>query len=169
MLNSSPVTLRDLLHHSMRAYYWPATAGTVLAASAFMPWITVGNQQYGGVPDLAGIWVLGLAVAAVILAGLSIATRKNSRHPLLLVGLASFGIVLLAERLMVRTATQQGWAVSQAQAIVQGGQAATVIEPVMATGAYVGLAASTAIALFGLTVVVKRAPRIHAEATDDDV
>lgn len=169
MLHSSPVTLRGLLHHSMRAYYWPVSAGTVLAASAFMPWVTVGNRQYGGVPDLAGIWVLGLAAAAVLLACLSIATRKNSRHPLLLVGLAAFGIVFLGERLMVRTATQQGWAVSQAQAIVQGGQAATAIEPVMATGAYVGLAASTAVVLFGLTVVVKSAPRIHAEATDDDV
>ena len=39
----------------------------------------------------------------------------------------------------------------------------------MAPGAYLGLGASTVIALFGLTVVVKRAPQIRALPEDDDV
>ena len=39
----------------------------------------------------------------------------------------------------------------------------------MAPGAYLGLAAATIITLFGLTVVVKRAPQIYAHAEDDDV
>ena len=38
----------------------------------------------------------------------------------------------------------------------------------MGRGARLGLAASTLIVLFGLTVVVKRAPQIYAEAEDDD-
>lgn len=133
-----------------------------------MPWIAVGTQQFGGVPDAAGLWVLGLAVLVLVLAGLSIATRKNSRHPLLLVGLFAFGILFLAERLMERAAVQQGWATAQARAIVEGVEMPPVMDPVMAPGAYLGLAAATIIALFGLTVVVKRAPQIYATAEDDD-
>ena len=153
----------------MRAYYWPIAAGVLLGSSAFMPWIAVGTRRFGGVPDIAGLWVLGLAILAVVLAGLSIATRKNSRHPLLLVGLFAFTTLFLAERLMDRTAAQQGWAAAQARAIVEGVAAQPTLEPVMAPGAYIGLAASTLITLFGLTVVVKRVPQIYAEAEDDDV
>jgi len=140
----------------------------LLGASAFMPWITVGDQRFGGVPDLAGLWILGLAIATLALACVSIVTRKNSRHPLLLVGLLSFGVLFLAEQLMERTAADQGWAAAQARAIVAGVEALPTVEPVMAPGAKLGLAAATVITLFGMTVVVKRAPQIYAEAEDDD-
>ncbi|MDP6579621.1 MAG: hypothetical protein QF681_03110 [Vicinamibacterales bacterium] len=160
--------VRGVIRHPMRAYYWPIAAGVLLGTSAFMPWIAVGNRRFGGVPDIAGLWILGLAILAVILAGLSITTRKNSRHLLLLVGLFAFGTLFLAERLMDRTAAQQDWATAQARAIVDGVAAQPTIDPVMAPGAFLGLAASTLIALFGLTVVIKRAPQIYAEAEDDD-
>ena len=161
--------VRGTLQHPMRAYYLPIAAGVALGSSAFMPWIAIGDQGLGGVPELAGLWVLGLAILAVVLACLSISTRKNSRHPLLLVGLFAFGVLFLAERLMERNAAQQGWAAAQARAIVDGVAVLPTLEPVMATGAYLGLAAATIIALFGLTVVVKRAPQIYAQAEDDDV
>ena len=46
-----------------------------------------------------------------MLAFLSVITRKNSRHPLLLVGLAAFGIVLVSEQwLLERTTADQVWA-----------------------------------------------------------
>lgn len=160
--------LNGLLRHSMRAYYLPMTAGVVLAGSAFMPWLNMGDQSLGGVPELAGLWVLGLGIVAVTLAVLSVVTRKNSRHPLLLVGLASFGVLLLGEQLMERAVVQQAWARSQALAIVEGGTAATVPDPTMAVGTYLGLAASSVIALFGLTIVVKRVPKVYAEPEDDD-
>lgn len=153
----------------MRAYYVPIAGGLLLGGSAFMPWIEIGTERYGGVPDLASVWVLGLALLAILLAGLSIVTRKNSRHPLLLVGLFAFGVLILAEQLMERTAAQRDWATEQARAIVEGGDARATYDPAMAPGAYLGLGASTLIALFGLTVVVKRAPQVHAEAEDDDV
>ena len=162
------MTPGDVLRHPMRAYYFPIGAGLLLGAGAFMPWIEVGEQRFGGVPDLAGLWVLGLAAAAVGLAVASIVTHKNSRHPLLLVGLLAFGILFLSERLMERAASQQGWVTSQARAIVEGGSAAPVVAPTMGRGARLGLAASTLIVLFGLTVVVKRGPRVYAEAEDDD-
>jgi Na+/phosphate symporter len=159
---------RGVVRHPMRAYYVPIAAAALLGSSAFMPWIVVGDRRVGGVPDFAGLWVLALAVLAVILACLSIATRKNSRHPLLLVGLFAFGVLLLGEQLLARTASQQGWANAQARAIVEGVEAPPAVAPLMAPGAYMGLAASTIIALFGLTVVFKRAPQIYAEAEDDD-
>ena len=161
--------VRGTLRHPMRAYYLPIAAAVLLGSSAFMPWIAVGDQRLGGVPEVAGLWVLGLAILAVVLAGLSLFTRKNSRHPLLLVGLSAFGLLFLAERLMERNASRQGWVTAQARAIVDGGAAAPALEPVMAPGAYLGLAAATLIVLFGLTVVFKQAPQIYAQAEDDDV
>ena len=163
------MTLENIVRHPMRAYYWPISSGLLLGSSTFMPWMTVGDQHYGGIPDVTALWIFGLAVLVVTLGGLSIVTRKNSRHPLLLVGLFAFGILFLAEQLMERTAAQQSWAASQARAIVAGGRAAPTAEPAMASGTYLGLAASTMITLFGLTVMVSRAPQIYAEAEDDDL
>jgi len=152
----------------MRTYYVPIAAAALLGSSAFTPWIVVGDRRFGGVPDFAGLWVLALAGLAVVLACLSIATRKNSRHPLLLVGLFAFGVLLLGPRLLARTASQQGWANAQARAIIEGGEATSAVATLIAPGVYLGLAASAVIALFGLTVVVKRSPQIYAEAEDDD-
>ena len=158
-----------VMRHSMRAYYVPLAAGLLLAASAFMPWIMMGEQRFGGVPDLAGLWVLGLGLLAVILATLSVITRKNSRHPLLLVGLGAFAVLLMGERLMERSVADQVWAQSQARAIVQGAEVELLPEPAMAVGAYVGLSASAIITLFGLTIVVQRVSQPYAEPEDDDV
>ena len=99
---------------------------------------------------------------------MSVITRKNSRHPLLLVGLAAFAILMMAEQLLERAVVQQAWARAQAQAIVAGGDADAVPEPTMAAGAYVGLVAATVITLFGLTIVVRRVPTPYAEPEDDD-
>ena len=117
---------------------------------------------------MAGWMVLGLGVLAVVLASLSIVTRRNSRHPLLLVGLAAFAVLLLGEKYLERSAADQLWARAQAQAIVQGEAAQDVPAPVMGVGAIVGLAASSIITLFGLTIVVKRASAPYAESEDDD-
>ena len=155
--------------HSMRAYYLPLTAGLVLAASAFMPWMAVGDRGLGGVPSIAGLWVLGLGMVAALLAFLSVVTRKNSRHPLLIVGLAAFGIVLVSEQWMERVTADQVWAQSQARAIVQGGgAAASQPEPTMAPGGYLALAAASVIVLFGMTIVVRQAATPYAVSEDDD-
>ena len=112
--------VQNALSHSMRAYYLPLAAGLVLAGSAFMPWTIMGDRRLGGVPDVAGLWVLGLGGLAVVLASLSVITWKNSRHPLLLVGLAAFAILWVNEGLLERAVADQAWAHSQAQAIVRG-------------------------------------------------
>ncbi len=166
------MSLRDgvgrALAHSMRAYYMPLGSGAALTTSAFMPWMLMGEQELGGVPDIAGLWVLGLGILAVVLAALSVMTRKNSRHPLLLVGLAALAIVLLTEQLMERSAADQAWARSEAKAIVRGGSAEAQPSPTMAPGGYLALAAATVITVFGLTMVVRRVASPYAVPDDDD-
>jgi len=153
----------------MRAYYIPASAGILLIVSAFLPWMRLGDVSLGGVPDTAGWWVLALGVLAVLLAGLSIWTRKNSRHPLLLVGLAALAIIFLGYQWMVRTVRDLAWAQAQARAIVEnvpvGADPVTAVGP----GIYLGLLASIVLVGFGLTIVVRRVPRAYAVSEDDDV
>lgn len=167
MYNSA---IHRVLSHSMRAYYLPLAAGLVLAASAFMPWILIGNNTLGGVPTVSGLWVLGLAILSMVLALLSVITRKNSRHPLLVVGLVAFAIVLLSEQWMERAAAERLWAQTQALAIVQGEESTvTLPEPSRAPGGYLALAAAGIIVLFGMTIVVKRVPSPYAVSADDDI
>lgn len=153
----------------MRAYYIPASAGVLLIVSAFLPWMQVGDVTLGGVPETAGLWILSLGALAVLLAGLSIWTRKNSRHPLLLVGLAAFAIMFLGYRWMSRTVHDASWAQAQANAIVNdvpvGAEPATAV----GLGIYLGLVAAAILVVFGLTIVVKRVPSAYAVSQDDDV
>lgn len=160
--------MNAVLSHGMRAYYMPMACGVALAVSAFMPWMMMGGEGRGGVPSVAGLWVLALGLLAVLLASLSVITRRNSRHPLLLVGLAAFAILLIGEKFLERTAADQLWARVQAQAIVSGGPVVEVPPPMMGIGAYVGLTASSLITLFGLTIVVKQVSQPFAEPEDDD-
>ena len=158
----------SVLRHGMRAYYLPLGAGLVLAASAFMPWVILEDQRFGGVPTIAGLWVLGLGLLAATLASLSVVTRRNSRHPLLLVGLAAFAVLFAASQFLQRSVADQAWARSQARAIVAGAEASALPVPSMAAGVYIGLSASVVIALFGLTIVVRRVAQPYAAPEDDD-
>jgi hypothetical protein len=153
----------------MRAYYIPVSAGMLLIISAFLPWMHVGGVPFGGVPETAGLWILGLGGLAVLLASLSLWTRKNSRHPLLLVGLAAFAIMFLGYQWMSRTIRDATWAQAQAGAIVSGVPAGAAPETAVGLGIYLGLIAATVLVLFGLTIVVKRVPSAYAVSEDDDI
>lgn len=157
----------ELRHHRMRAYYLPFAAGGLLVVSAFLPWVVQGGVGIGGVPSASALWILGLGLSAMILALLSVITRKNSRHPLLLVGLVALAIEFLAWRWMQRSVAEQAWASANAAAIVAGGRAAAVGPPSVGAGIYLGVAAALVIVLFGLTIVVKRASRPYAPPEDD--
>ena len=152
----------------MRTYYIPASAGVLLVVSAFLPWMRVGNVALGGVPETVGVWILGLGGLAILLAGRSIRTRKNSRHPLLLVGLAAFAIMFLGYQWMSRTVRDAAWAQAQASAIVSGLPAGAAPETAVGLGIYLGLVGATVLVLFGLTIVVKRVPSAYAVPEDDD-
>jgi hypothetical protein len=106
---------------------------------------------------------------AVLLAALSIWTRKNSRHPLLLVGLTAFAILFLGYQWMARTVRDAAWAQAQASAIVNNVPAGAAPPTAVGLGIYLGLAAAAVLVLFGLTIVVKRVPRAYAISEDDDI
>ena len=153
----------------MRAYYIPASAGVLMVVSAFLPWLHVGDVSLGGVPEPAGFWILGLGAVAVLLAALSLWTRKNSRHPLLLVGLAAFAILFLGYQWMSRAVRNASWAQAQANAIVNDVPAGTPPEAAVGLGIYLGLIAAAVLVAFGLTIVVKRVPKAYAISQDDDI
>jgi hypothetical protein len=152
----------------MRAYFIPFLAGLVLASSAFLPWVVVGGQSLAGVPDVWAIWVAGLGALAAVLAMLSLITRKNSRHPLLVIGLFALGIMFLSWRIMPRTAGERALTISQAFAIVENTPMTTTPTAGVGVGIYLGLAASLVLVLFGLTIVVKRAQTVYTITSPDD-
>jgi len=152
----------------MRAYFIPLAAGVSLAISAFLPWVIVGDATIRGVPDVAGLWIAGLGAVAAVLATLSLITRKNSRHPLLLIGLVALGIMFLSWRILPRTAGERALTISQAVAIVEGRPPSDAPPALIGIGVYLGLVASTVLVAFGLTIVVKRAAQPYVVADPDD-
>jgi hypothetical protein len=166
------MSVRGMLRPGMRGYLVPLLAGVALTISAFLPWVIIGEYSRRGVPDLWAVWVAGLGAVAAVLAALSMITRKNSRHPLLVVGLLALGITFLAWRIVPRSAEQGAQTWAQAVAIADGASAAAVPQThaLAGIGIYVGLAASAALVVFGLTIVVKRASQPYiAIDPDDDV
>jgi hypothetical protein len=153
----------------MRGYFVPFVAGIVLTISAFLPWVIVGEQSMAGVPDVWAIWIAGLGGLAAVLAMLSLITRKNSRHPLLVIGLFALGIMFLSWKILPRTAGERALTISQAFAIVENTPMAAAPTAAVGVGIYLGLIASVVIVAFGLTIVVKRAstPYVLTSADDD--
>src|ERR1700730_5080376 len=151
------MTLRAMFRPGMRAYLIPLVAGVALAGSAFLPWVIVGEDSLNGFPDTIALWVVGLGAAAVILATLSLITRKNSRHPLLLVGLVALGLMFLSWRIMPRTIADRALIRAQALAIVGDTAMGDAPETLVGIGIYLGLASAVVLVCFGLTIIVKRA------------
>jgi hypothetical protein len=119
---------------------------------------------------MAALWIAGLGALAAILALLSLITRRNSRHPLLLIGLVALGIMFLSWRIMPRTAGERALTVSQAFAIVENTPMKTSTTAAAGAGIYVGLVASAVLVGFGLTIVVSRVARPYTVPdVDDDV
>ncbi len=164
------MTAGGIFRPGMRAYFIPFVAGIVLAVSAFLPWVIVGGVSLNGVPDVWALWVAGLGALAAVLAMLSLITRRNSRHPLLIVGLCALGILFLSWRIMPRTAGERALTISQAFAIVENTPMSAAPDAAVGIGIYLGLIASAVLVAFGLTIVVKRASTVYVvTSADDDV
>jgi hypothetical protein len=162
--------LQVMFRPGMRTYFIPLAAGIALTVSAFLPWVIVGGVALNGVPDVPALWIAGLGVLSAVLAALSLITRKNSRHPLLVVGLISLGIMFLAWRILPRTAGQLALTRSQALAIVENTPVDAAPIALTGFGIYLGLGAAAVLVAFGLTIVVKRVSKPYmVPAPDDDV
>ena len=134
----------------MRGYFVPFAAGVALAISAWLPWVVVGDESIRGIPDVAALWAAGLGAIAAVLAMLSLITRRNSRHPLLIVGLFSLGIMFLSWRIMPKTAGDRALTISQAFAIVENIPVGAAPAAAVGSGIYLGLASSAVLVAFGL-------------------
>jgi hypothetical protein len=162
------MTLRGMFRPGMRAYIIPLVAGIALVVSAFLPWVIVGEVSLRGFPDTLALWTLALGGSAAVLATLSLITRKNSRHPLLLVGLIALGIMFLSWRILPQSVADRALTRSQAMAIVEDRPLDAVPDTIVGSGIYLGLLASAVIVAFGLTIVVKRASHAYAIVDPDD-
>jgi hypothetical protein len=164
------MSVRGMFRPGMRTYLVPLVAGVALTVSAFLPWVIIGEVSRRGVPDMWALWVAGLGALAAVLATLSMITRKNSRHPLLVIGLFSLGLTFLAWRIVPRTAELGARTWAQAVAIAEGSSASNVPQAhaTVGSGIYVGLAAASVLVLFGLTIVVKRASQPYITIDPDD-
>ena len=152
----------------MRAYFVPLVAGVVMAGSAFMPWVVVQGVSMPGVPDVEALWIVGLGALAAVLALLSLITRRNSRHPLLIIGLFALGIMFLSWRIVPKTAGERAMTIAQAFAIVENTPMAAAPTADIGLGIYIGLAASAVLVAFGLTIVIKRAAQPYTVVSADD-
>ena len=152
----------------MRTYFIPFVAGIVLAVSAFLPWVIVGGMSLNGVPDVWALWVAGLGGLAAVLAMLSLVTRRNSRHPLLIIGLFALGIMFLSWRIIPRSAGERALTISQAFAIVENTPMTAAPDAAVGIGIYIGLVAACVLVAFGLTIVVKRASTAYVVTSPDD-
>jgi len=162
------MTLRGMFRPGMRAYIIPLVAGLALVICAFLPWVTVGEISLRGFPDTLALWTLGLGGSAALLATLSLITRKNSRHPLLLVGLIALGIMFLSWRILPQSVADRALIRSQAMAIVEDRPLGEVPDALVGSGIYLGLVASSVIVAFGLTIVVKPASHAYVVVDPDD-
>ena len=163
-------TLVSMFRPGMRGYLIPLAAGVALTSSAFLPWVVVDGAVRNGIPEVPGLWIAGLGALSAVLAALSMITRKNSRHPLLVIGLVALGIMFLAWRIMPRLAGEQALTISQAVAIVGNTPMGSAPTALAGSGIYLGLTSATVIVGFGLTIVVKRAAQPYAvPELDDDV
>jgi hypothetical protein len=152
----------------MRGYYVPLVSGVVLVLSTLLPWVRIGETTLRGLPSVPALWIAGLGAIAIVLAVLSLITRRNSRHPLLVVGLVALGIMALSWRVLPRSVSDRASSLAQATAIVEETEQSATPDALIGIGIYVGVAASAAIALFGLTIVVKRVQQPYAIASQDD-
>ena len=162
------MSVRGMFRPGMRTYLVPLVAGVALTVSAFLPWVIIGEVSRRGVPDMWALWVAGLGALAAVLATLSMITRKNSRHPLLVIGLFALGIMFLAWRIMPRTAGERALTISQAFAIVENTPIGAPPTAAVGVGIYLGLIASCVLVAFGLTIVVKRAATPYTVTSPDD-
>src|SRR5262245_10721312 len=160
--------LRGMFRPGMRAYIVPLVAGSTLTISAFLPWIHIGDVSLAGMTEMAALWVFGLGALAAIFALLSLITRRNSRHPILVVGLAALGIMFLSWRIMPQMAADRARTRSQAVAIVEGLPMSDPPETRVGVGIYLGLASSVALVLFGMTIVLRRAAKPYVVVSQDD-
>jgi len=134
-----------------RDYLVSLTGCVVLGASAFLPWLRLGEVGLPGVPDPAGFFVLGLAVVGTLLSVVGIVSGRNTRQGLVLVGLAGLTTLAVVWYNGAATIADRAQARAEAVAIVDNVPIAPVPAVHTAVGLLIGLAGAASVAAVGLS------------------
>ena len=127
-----------------------AAASLLLTASAFLPWLSVGDARLVGVPDPAGYFVAAVGVVGVGLSGAAWRGRRGAVQMLLLAGLA--GLTTLTVVTLTGPATIADRALAHAEAVALVDNVAMLPPPSvhLSYGLVLGLLASLAMTGLGL-------------------
>ena len=121
-----------------------------VAASAFLPWLRLGDVGLPGIPDPAGFFVLALGIFGLLLSGVAAFTRRDVRPWLVLVGLAGLTTLIVVWRTGPSTIADRALSRAEAVSIVDG----VPIQPVppvrVGSGVFVGLAGAALIVAAGV-------------------
>ena len=125
-------------------------ASLLLTASAFLPWLSLGDARLVGVPDPAGYFVAAMGVVGLGLSGAAWRGRRGAVQMLLLAGLA--GLTTLTVVTMTGPSTIADRALAHAEAVALVDNVAMQPPPAvrLAYGLVLGLLASLAMAGVGL-------------------
>jgi len=131
-------------------------ASAVLLVSAFLPWLHLGDVGLAGVPDPAGYFVAVTGAVGLLLSGVGLTARRDTRQLLGLAGLA--GVTTLLAVWLTGPATVASRALAHAEALALVDHVAMQPPPPVRVGVglLVGLAASAGLVVVG--VFARRTP-----------
>ncbi|MEQ1910288.1 MAG: hypothetical protein ABMA15_15785 [Vicinamibacterales bacterium] len=135
----------------MRSSILSLIGSIALTASAFLPWLRLGDVGLPGIPDPAGFFVLALGIVSLLLSGVGAFTRRDVRPWFVLLGLA--GLTTLAVVWRTGPATIADRALSRAEAVsIVDGVPIQPVPPVrVGSGLLVGLVGAMMIAAAGVS------------------
>jgi hypothetical protein len=128
-----------------------------MGASSFLPWLRIGEVGLPGISDPAGYFVLGLGAVGALLSLVGLATARNTKHGLVLVGLAGLTTLVVVWFSGAATIADRAQARAEAVAIVDNVPVSPVPAVHAATGLVLGLAGAAAAAAVGLAGAWTRA------------
>lgn len=134
----------------MQRHLPPLAGSVLLTASPFLPWLRIGGVSLRGVPDPAGLIVVGVGALGILLSVLCLLRRKPLEPWLMLVGLA--GVTTLGVVWMTGPATIADRALARAEAIaLVDNVAMQAVPPVrVGIGLLLGLLGAAVVAVHGI-------------------
>jgi hypothetical protein len=141
--------------YDVRRPFLLSLLGSVLVAgSAFLPWLRIGDIGLAGVPDPAGLFVLGLGLLGLLLSAVSLLTPRDSRQALVLIGLAGLTTLLVVWQTGPTTVADRALARAQAVALVDNLPVEPVPPITVGAGLLLGLIGAATVAGVGLAGAV---------------
>jgi hypothetical protein len=124
--------------------------GLALVASAFLPWLRIGDVALAGVPDPAGFFILTLGLVAVAIALIAAVLRPLPPFVLMLAGVAAVTALVVVWRTGPETVAYRALARAEAVALVDSVPVQPVPPVHVGAGVFVGMAGGLAVVVSGV-------------------